>query len=225
MRWVWFRGYPVAEYGQIVRTVGVIEDITEKRSLAAERDALLARLQLHIERMPLAYVLFDADMRIIDWNRAAERIFGFSKAEMLGAMPPYEKIVPRSSWETMEVVRNRIRSGEMEAHSINDNVTKDGRTITCHWFNTPLIDDNGQFTGFLCLAQDVTEQKSLAAQFQQAQKMEAVGQLAGGVAHDFNNLLTVISGYSEMLLSACLPPTPPALWCKRFKRPESGLPV
>ena len=200
VRWVWIRGYPIREKGQVVRIAGVVEDITEKRRLAAEREKLLARLQLHIERMPLAYVLFDADSRIIDWNSTAERMFGYTKKEMLGTEPPYEKFVPRSFWEKETEFLARIRSGDMEAHSIIENLTKAGRTITCHWFNTPLHDDNGQFVGFLSLAQDITEQKSLEAKFQQAQKMEAFGQLAGGVAHDFNNLLTVISGYSELLL-------------------------
>jgi two-component system cell cycle sensor histidine kinase/response regulator CckA len=200
-RWVWIRGYPVTEQGQIVRLVGVSEDITEKRRLAAEREALLSRLQLHIERMPLAYILFDGDFRIIDWNPTAERIFGYAREEMLGKGPPYEQFVPRSFWEKAEEILNRIRSGDMKAHSVNENLTKDGRTIVCQWLNTPLMDENSQFVGLLGLAQDVTEQRSLEAQLHQSQKMEAFGQLAGGVAHDFNNLLTVISGFSELLLS------------------------
>ena len=331
MRWVWVRGYPVTEQNQIVRIVGVIEDITEKRRLEAERDALLFRLQLHIERMPLAYVLFDAEMRIMDWNPAAERIFGYTRGEILGAAPPWEKIVSRSVWENKgEELCSRMRAGDMDVQSINENVTRDGRTITCQWFNTPLHDDNGQFVGFLSLAQDVTERhrniellqsvlnhtvdgiisidergtvslfskgaerifgypasevvgqnvkllmpdpyhsehdgylenylqtgeakiigigrevkgrkkdgstfpmdldvtefelesrrfflgivrdiserKKLEDQLRQAQKMEAFGQLAGGVAHDFNNLLCIISGYSELLLSR-LPSSDPA---------------
>ncbi len=87
----------------------------------------------------------------------------------------------------------------MAAHSVNENRTKDGRTITCEWFNTPLLTDDGRFGGLLCLGRDVTEQRSLEAQLRQAQKMEAVGQLAGGVAHDFNNLLTIINGYGTLL--------------------------
>jgi two-component system, cell cycle sensor histidine kinase and response regulator CckA len=199
VRWVWIRGYPVKEQGQIVRTVGVIEDVTEKKRLAMEQESFLSRFQLHIERLPLAYVLFDSDFRIIDWNSTAERIFGYTKEEMLGTGPPFEKFVARLFWPAGEEFLSRIRSGDMHANSTNDNLTKDGRTITCEWFNTPLLDDDGSFTGMICLAQDVTERKALEAQSQQAQKMEVIGHLAGGVAHDFNNLLAVILGCCQFL--------------------------
>ena len=185
--------------------VAVVRDITERKRNESERDALLARLQLHIRRMPLAYVLKDADFRIIEWNPTAERIFGYPREEMLGTGPPHERYIPRSFWETGAELLARLRAGDMDAHSVNENLTRDGRTITCQWFNTPIMDDDGRFAGILCLAADVTEQKSLEAQLRQAQKMDAVGRLAGGVAHDFNNLLTVINGYSALLLER-LPP-------------------
>jgi two-component system cell cycle sensor histidine kinase/response regulator CckA len=178
----------------------VARDITDRKRTESERDALLTRLQLHIRRMPLAYVLKDADFRIIEWNPSAERMFGYSREEMLGTGPPHERFIPQSFWQKGAELLGRIRAGDMDAHSTNENLTKDGRTITCQWFNTPIIGDDGQFGGLLCLATDVTGQKSLEAQLRQAQKMEAVGQLAGGIAHDFNNLLTVISGYTEMML-------------------------
>jgi two-component system, cell cycle sensor histidine kinase and response regulator CckA len=206
VNWVWMRGYPVSEQGRVVRLVGIIEDVTEKRLLAGQRDALLARLQLQIERMPLAYILFDAEPRVIDWNPAAERIFGYAKREALG-ISPSDFFPPSFRREADEILR-RIRGGDMSVHSVNENVTKDGRTITCEWLNTPLFEEDGRFAGILCLTQDVTERLALEEQFRQAQKMEAFGQLAGGVAHDFNNLLTVISGYSELLLEI-LPPADP----------------
>ncbi|MDB5336655.1 MAG: hypothetical protein JWN70_2274 [Planctomycetaceae bacterium] len=201
VRWVWCRGNPVREHGQIVRLVGATEDITERRRLTAERDTLLSRLQLHIENLPLGYILFDADFQITDWNPTAERIFGYAKEEMLGTGPPCEKFVPRALWDQGQHMLSSVRSGEISAHLITANLTKDGRTITCQWHNTQLKDDDGQFAGLLCLAQDLTERRTLEDQFHQAQKMEAIGQLAGGVAHDFNNLLTIINGYSEIILT------------------------
>jgi signal transduction histidine kinase len=97
-------------------------------------------------------------------------------------------------------ILTRVRSGDLSANSMNENLTKDGRLITCEWFNTPLFADDGQFAGLLCLAQDITERRRLEEQVRHSQKMQAVGQLAGGVAHDFNNQLTIIIGYAEMLL-------------------------
>jgi two-component system, cell cycle sensor histidine kinase and response regulator CckA len=165
---------------------------------ASERDRVLRQLQ--IERTPLAYLLLDLHLRLVDWNPSAERVFGYSKAEVLGMGPPFEKIVPRSQWEHVKRILTRVRSGDMSANSMNENLTKDGRLITCEWFNTPLFDDDGQFAGLLCLAQDITERRRLEEQIRHSQKMQAVGQLAGGVAHDFNNQLTIIIGYTEMLL-------------------------
>ena len=316
--------------GELVGVIGTSRDITARKRAEAQRDQLTARLRLQIDRMPLAYVLLDRDFRLVDWNAAAERMFGYAREEVLGMPPPFETILPRSAWPAGEDVLRRLRGGDMAAHSTNENLTKDGRTITCEWSNTPLLDRDGMFVGVVSLAnditerrraeealraseerfrqiaesisevfwlttpdkheiaylspgyeaiwgrsreavyaspqswleaihaedreriaraafteqtaggydeeyrivrpdgtirwvrdrafpvrdaggqvvrvagvaEDVTEKRQLEHQLRQAQKMEAIGQLAGGVAHDFNNLLTIISGYSDLLLDA-----------------------
>src|SRR5208337_2464154 len=81
----------------------------------------------------------------------------------------------------------------------NDNITKAGRTISCEWYNTPLVDESGRVFGIASLVQDVTGRVALEEKLRHSQKMEAIGRLAGGVAHDFNNILTVIKGYSQIL--------------------------
>jgi two-component system cell cycle sensor histidine kinase/response regulator CckA len=197
VRWIWVRGYPILKNGDPVRIVGVIEDITERRILEEERHTLLSQLQLYVQRVPLAYALFNHDLRIVEWNPAAERIFGYPREAALG-LHPFDLISPAFRPEAAQLL-DGIRSGDMNVFSTNENVTKDGRKIVCEWVNTPLHAEDGSFAGLLSLGRDVTERRLLEQQFQQAQKMEAVGQLAGGVAHDFNNLLTIINGCSELI--------------------------
>jgi PAS domain S-box-containing protein len=193
--------------GRLTHFVAVQADVTARRQLQEERDGLLRRLQLHLDRMPLACVFFDADARVLEWNPAAERIFGYTRAEVLGRSA-FETIVPESARADFEETLRRVRGGDMAAHHVNENRTKAGRAVLCEWFNTPFTNHAGEVVGCLSLAADITEKRSLEEQLRQAQKVEAVGLLAGGVAHDFNNQLTIINGCAELLLRR-LPPEAP----------------
>jgi PAS domain S-box-containing protein len=112
--------------------------------------------RLYVDRLPLAYILIDADFRVSDWNPAAEKLFGYPKEEVLGRTCP-DVIVPLPVSSHLQEIVRRIRSGDMQAHSINENRTKDGRIITCEWHNTPLVDSDGRFGGVVALAEDITE--------------------------------------------------------------------
>ena len=148
---------PVEVLAQIKALLRVRRAEEDRQRLRAERDEALARLQTQNERMPLARITFDAEFHITDWNPAAEGIFGFRKEEVLGR-EPLDLIISREVLARVGEERmRRLRTGDMAVHGVNANVTKDGRTITCEWFNTPLLDADGRFTGLLCLAQDVTE--------------------------------------------------------------------
>jgi two-component system, cell cycle sensor histidine kinase and response regulator CckA len=125
-----------------------------------ERDRMLAQRRGQIEQMPLGYLLLDADSRIVDWNQAAEQIFGYSREEMLGMGPPFEKIVSARAWSERQGTLGRLRAGDVSTHTINENLTKDGRTITCEWYNTPLFGADGGFRGAVALAQDISERRA-----------------------------------------------------------------
>jgi two-component system cell cycle sensor histidine kinase/response regulator CckA len=194
--------------GNLTRLASVVErEIREaenrrgRRRAENDRSDLLTRLNLQVERLPLAYLLTGPNFRFTSWNPAAERMFGYSETEALGKHP-FELIVPLQSQPFVGGLFERLKAGEMNAHGVSENLTRDGRTITCEWHNTPLMDQDGAFAGLLSIAQDISERKDLEEQLRQAQKMEAFGQLAGGVAHDFNNLLTIILGYSEMTIDS-----------------------
>jgi two-component system cell cycle sensor histidine kinase/response regulator CckA len=204
--WYFTRMGPIRNAGRIIAAVIASIDITdrkqselERRTFQAERDRLLERLQMQLDRMPIGCLLNDKDFLITYVNPAAERIFGFTNDEVAGRHPN-EFYVPAGDRETVARMFQRLARGDMGVGGVSTNTTKDGRVISCEWHNTPLFDAAGAFIGFMSMVQDVTERKQLEEQFRQSQKMEAVGKLAGGIAHDFNNLLTAIMGYSEMLL-------------------------
>ena len=198
---------------QITHFVAIKQDITQRRRMEEELRQAVERTQFYMNRMPLAFIAFDRDFRVAEWNHAAEEIFGWSTAEAT-SRHAYELIVPAEVQpQVNRVWADVLESGNMASHSINENITKDGRRLTCDWRNTPWRDVHGKICGSLSIVTDITdrlraerERQNLEAQLRQAQKMEAVGQLSGGIAHDFNNILTVIQGNASLLQGLELKP-------------------
>jgi PAS domain S-box-containing protein len=129
-----------------------------RRRLLRERDDLLARLQGQFERIPMACIVFNAQLEIIDWNPATEKMFGYTKAEALGRSAIDLILRQPIDHEVLEVYR-RVETGDVNANNINENYTKDGCIITCNWFNTSLIDPDGNFAGGISVIQDITDRK------------------------------------------------------------------
>jgi PAS domain S-box-containing protein len=164
------------------------------------RSAELNRLRLTalIESSDDAIVSKDLDGTIRTWNPAAERIFGYTAEEMVGSS--VFRLIPPDLHDEEHMLLARIRTGEHIAHYETERVRKDGGRIRVSLTLSPLRDQEGHLIGASAIKRDVTFQRALEAQLQQAQRMEAVGRLAGGVAHDFNNLLTVIGGHAIFAL-------------------------
>jgi len=198
---------------QITHFVAIKQDITERKRMEAELRQAGERTQFYMNRMPLGFVAFDRDFRVSEWNAAAEKIFGWSTAQAIGRHA-FELIVPADVQPLLsEAWRQIFKDGNLASHSINDNITKDKRRITCEWHNAPWRDAEGGVCGCLSIVDDITERiqgekqrNELEDRLRQSQKMEAIGQLSGGIAHDFNNILTVIQGNAMMLLSQKLEP-------------------
>jgi PAS domain S-box-containing protein len=150
-----------------------------------------------IRSSPLAIWAVDLDGTVRLWNPAAQEIFGWSEEEVLGKPLP---VVPAEQKAEYERWMAGFQRGEMISGQERKRQRKDGRLIDVAIWTAPLRSPDGSMRGTIAIDSDVSHRKLLEEQFRQAQKLEAVGRLAGGVAHDFNNLLTIIQGYTEMIV-------------------------
>jgi diguanylate cyclase (GGDEF)-like protein/PAS domain S-box-containing protein len=113
-------------------------------------------LKIQIESMPIAFIVLDTQFRVTAWNPAAQKTFGFTAEEALGKSP-YELIVSEKVQPHTDEVWSRLLAGKTTVHSVNENLTRDGRTIVCEWSNTLLKDADGRIVAVLSMAQDITE--------------------------------------------------------------------
>lgn len=177
------------------------QDISDLTQLRGEMLRLSGEMQAIIDAAPLAIFDLDKESRVRSlWNTAAERIFGWTREEVIGKPLP---IVPDERKVEFDHLHDLLMNGQSFTGIELHRVRKDGTPIVISSATAPLKDTQGVIIGIMVIAADVTEHAKLKQQFLHAQKMEAVGRLAGGVAHDFNNLLTVILGNIGMILMNC----------------------
>ncbi len=174
------------------------EEINERKRAEAALRASEERYRTVYNTAPLAFVLWDREGGIVDWNRHAEQVFGYQRDETLGRRF-VDLVVPEGKREGAEKRMRELLAGEGFSHSTDTNITKSGRLILCNWSRARLFDSHGEVAGVMSLGLDVTEQRRMEERLRRSEKMEAIGQLAGGVAHDFNNQLVGVMGYADMI--------------------------
>ncbi len=198
LRWMRASSRPVYVDGKPAGIQGVLTDVTERRK-AEERANFLGSIT---ERLRDAVIVTDADFKIVYVNKAAEDLFGYSAKEMSGK---YSIVLAADSGAgAVERAVETAKSGRVWEGTFACR-RKDGSMFLNELRISPLEDDTGRITHFVGTQRDVTDKSRLEQEYRQAQKMEAVGKMAGGMAHDFNNVLTAIIGYSELLLQSCEP--------------------
>jgi PAS domain S-box-containing protein len=159
----------------------------------------------------------DKNGKIIFFNEFAQRFFGYSEAEIIGEnaaniiLPPLEP----NGLNFKKLSESLQSDPERPVVSENQTQTRSGEEVWIAWTYKPIFNDTGEFIEILCIGNDITELKGasqekeeLRIQLQRAQKMEAIGTLAGGVAHDLNNILSGIVSYPELLLMDLKPDSP-----------------
>ncbi len=184
----------ITRNGSATHILLVIRDISERKRVQNEMNMLAHAIKSISECVSVT----DMQDNIIFVNDAFLKTYGYRREELIGQ--PID--IVRSSKNPLQVIRKILPEtlkGSWQGELINKRRNKEEFYI---FLSTSIIrDEKNEPVALIGVSRDISEHKKLEQQFRQAQKMEAIGRLAGGVAHDFNNLLTIIKGYSELLLS------------------------
>jgi PAS domain S-box-containing protein len=197
-----FTPYPTPLHdkaGKLVGAVNVLVDITERREAEKSLRALEEKFRLLFDNSAEALFLVgraeDDVIRYERINRAGEQLLRRDNAMVQGKSP--DDLLPPHVAEAITAGYEAcIAQGS--THDIEDTFEIDGQSRSFHTLIVPLHEADGGVTRVLASSRETTERKSLEARLRASQKLEALGQLAGGVAHDFNNLLLIIDGYTRL---------------------------
>jgi PAS domain S-box-containing protein len=209
---VWVKTFktPVRDVnGRIVGVFGIFWDITERKRAETALKASEEKYRELVQSANSIILRMDVSGKVTFFNEFAQVFFGYSEDEMLGKNV-VGTIVPElesTGRDLRAMIEDIGVNPDRYMNNVNENMLRNGERVWVSWTNKPVFGENGLIREILCVGNDITERKrgeeerkKLEEQLFQAQKMESVGRLAGGVAHDFNNMLGVIIGRAEMAL-------------------------
>jgi len=186
--------------------VAFIRDITERKRADQALQASRKQYMDLVEGTSDLITRVDQEGRLVFVNHAANKIYGLTERDCIGRLA-FDFIHPDDRVMTVAAFTDWLKSDKSVFRHENRQVSTNGQVHLMAWSIRAEYDDAGQVSGFAGTARDVTEKRraekeraNLENQLYQAQKMESIGQLAGGVAHDFNNMLSVILGHAELAL-------------------------
>lgn len=198
--------------GQIIGINAVIQDITPRKQAELELRYALQKLNFHVENTPLGVVEWDCNMRVIRWSKEAERIFGWSAEEAIGASWTQWRFVHEEDIEAVDETIDRMTEGNAQRTiSSNRNYTKLGEIVHCVWYNSGLYDETGQIISILSLVQNVTDrvfleseryqilarEKAARAEAERANRIK--DEFLAILSHELRSPLNPILGWSQLL--------------------------
>ncbi len=154
--------------GKPKQILGTANDMTDRKLAEEKLLASQQRISFLLQQTPIAIIELNLNLEIITWNPATEKLFGYSQQEVIGKNVP-DFIVPNKCYhQIFQFLSNKINPESCACCTTNKTVTRDGRTIVCEWYNTPLVNENGIAIGIALMAVDITERKQAEAELQES---------------------------------------------------------
>ena len=194
-RYIVWKTSQIRENASETETLSFGIDITDRRRMEA-KNQLLATL---VDSADDAIVGLDPDLKVVAWNRGAERLYGYSAEEMIGS--PISVLIPVGLEHEAHALGQRLMRGEQISRFETIRQRKDGSKVNISISLSPIRDEEGRVVGTAAVGGDITGQKALEAQIHRAQRLEGLATLAGGIAHQFNNIHMVVAGYLGLIRS------------------------
>jgi PAS domain S-box-containing protein len=197
----------IGEGGQVIGYAKITRDISDRRVVDEALVASEQRFRLLVQGVrDYAIYMLDPDGRVTNWNAGAQAIKGYTADEIVGQhFSRFYTEEDRVAGKPAQALATALGEGKFEGEALR--VRKNGEQFWASVVIDPIHDDRGDLVGFAKVTRDITERRKAEQELErsrealvQAQKMEAIGRLTGGVAHDFNNLLTVIRASADFLL-------------------------
>ena len=155
--WVSIEIQPVHDKaGKLRQFIAIESDITDRKKAQialAEREKRFSNL---VHQSPMAVIEWDNELCVLEWNEAAEKIFGYTRKEAMGRSA-FDLMLQSEKQDEIEHVRIQLVNQQGGTRSTNENITKKGNTISCDWYNSPLIDDQGKTVGIISMVEEITD--------------------------------------------------------------------
>jgi PAS domain S-box-containing protein len=204
MRIYYYRVLPLPDREKVEFAILIMEDVTEQERLSEDIRRMERHLMIVVESTSEIILSTDPAGRILSWNQSANQITGYSPQEVEGQC--FSQFCAAEHQAHVRQLFAEAKAGETPQRPEWTLVTKSGKEVPVSWICSPMMDDQGQIIGMVAVGRDLTESRKLETQLLQAQKLAALGVMAGGIAHELRNPLAICSSAAQFLMGEEIEP-------------------